>query len=549
MVNTFGTRHPMPTPAAKPAHQERVNAEMFKAIELLGRKLERAENERDRLQRRLALIETAATVDEKTGKLYLPVTVDPKQYLPVTPAQTPRWLMASTFFSGAVAVLALGIVLLRPAAPVLTPEQIAVLNTLSATKLTELQVSPWKRITPGDEDSIDAATFLNRNTTATPEPEPEIAPEIAQEIETEPAQVIAEIPIVPITEPQFETIAEKPVAEVPSPAAQEIAKNVEPAITAPEVTEDTPPAASPLTAKTEKKETDLDIGRDKTLPEKLAEVEDRAIDGVPEAQHDLATLYAAGKVIGQDYKRAAYWFSKAADGGVANAHYNLGVMFQQGLGIKKDLPKAIGWYEKASELGHPEAMYNLGIAYIEGIGVPRNIDRGVSFFKRAANAGVAQAAFNLGILYESSFIGPVDLKRASEWYQVAANQGHAEANEALARIEAEQLATEVPIAANEDNLTLADMIEPAAGGEETSGQGDASPEDAQTRADAPVFKNDLIAKIQRALIRLGHLPGQPTGMMDPKTEDAIRAWQKSSGEKVDGIASIELLGKLTAQKK
>ena len=36
--------------------QERVNAEIFTAMEILGRKLERSEAERDRLARRLALI-------------------------------------------------------------------------------------------------------------------------------------------------------------------------------------------------------------------------------------------------------------------------------------------------------------------------------------------------------------------------------------------------------------------------------------------------------------------------------------------------------------
>lgn len=47
---------------------------------------------------------------------------------------------------------------------------------------------------------------------------------------------------------------------------------------------------------------------------------------VLEAQHDLAALYTSG-IDGNnpDYKKAAYWFRKAADQNVANACYNLGV--------------------------------------------------------------------------------------------------------------------------------------------------------------------------------------------------------------------------------
>jgi TPR repeat protein len=192
---------------------------------------------------------------------------------------------------------------------------------------------------------------------------------------------------------------------------------------------------------------------DSALPENLKQLENRAYQGIPEAQHDLAALYASGKLAARDYPRAIYWFGQAADGGVANAHYNLGVIYQQGLGVKPDMKKAVAWYEKAAELGHPEAMYNLGIAYIQGVGVKTNIERGVSYFKRAANAGVMQAAYNLGVLYESNFIGAIDTGKALEWYKLAAAKGHAEAHAAVSRLES----------ATDQASTLENTVEPAAG--------------------------------------------------------------------------------------
>ena len=262
---------------------------------------------------------------------------------------------------------------------------------------------------------------------------------------------------------------------------------------------------------------------DPALPESLAQLEKRAYQGVPEAQHDLATLYASGKVLPQNYKRAIHWFTKSADGGVANAHYNLGVIYHQGLGVAADMQKAMSWYEKAAELGHPEAMYNLGIAYIEGVGTKTNVEKGVAYFKRAAKAGVAQAAYNLGVLYESNFIGPVDAEKAASWYQVAAKEGHSDAAAAVARLTGQR----------------AESIEPAAG--EEYGEGDASPITEKRPAEP---KTSLLVKTQQELIRQGLLPGPADGLMTPQTEDAIASYQKKLGMPEDGLPSEILLKKM-----
>lgn len=615
MVNTFGAGKNAFSQTPVP-HQERVNTEMFKAIEMLGRRLERSEGERERLQRRLALIESAATVDEKTGKLYLPVVVDPQTAPQLTANTAPRWTAAASLMSSAIALLALGVVLFREPDTGLTAKQLAALNALAypQSQVAKFEDRTWKTIrrdAPKKEEQAEetyaeekfASAFSNVK-----EEEDRLATE-DRPWNRKPNAVKAAAPVEnnggAVAENDGEALpdddmlaleesnAEEPAATDMASAAKELAA-IEPVAGEEEATdvsnvyipgEDKPsekaskkevkkpepkiaeaqkqePKEEPKPAVAAKKPAPAEkpvetaahksvenaigastIARDPALPEKLAQLEKRAFEGVPEAQHDLATLYASGKLVSQDYKRSAYWFSQAADGGVANAHYNLGVMFQQGLGVKQDMKKAIGWYEKAAELGHPEAMYNLGIAYIEGVGTDRNIDRGVSFFKRAANAGVSQAAYNLGVLYESNFIGSIDTSKALEWYQVAANENHADAIAAIERIKG-QMGT-----VSDQALTLADMVEPAAGGDEEEGvgQGDASlPGDEMPAIVSKSSSHDilLLQRIQAILARQGFLPGKPTGTLDAQTEDAIRAWQKQQGLKADGIPSATLLEKM-----
>lgn len=544
------TQFPTPKYSAPVApHQDRVNTEMFKAIEILGRKLERAEGERDRLQRRLALIESAASVDEKTGKLYLPVVVDPSSISPphIIERSAPKWMAATSLLSTTLALIAISMVAFREPQTHLSTQQLAALDALMQPQMAKFENKTWKTITPVEdiaeapvadattdtEDDLAARDFLNRKPDGTPADDAEELPAEAElaamEQTAKPLDFIG--PVRPAVTETAAVVTDTATAVVEAP--------VEVTAPAPVVTAEVakPEAVKPAPVKTVTTTTTARrIDADATLPAKFVGLEKRAFDGAPEAQHDLATLYASGQMVTQDYKRAAYWFARAADGGIANAHYNIGVMFQQGLGLKRNMASAIDWYKKAAELGHPEAMYNLGIAYIEGVGTERNIDRGVSYFKRAANAGVAQAAFNLGVLYESSFIGGKDLPKALDWYEVAVKEGHQDAAKAVTRLTAQ-------IASNKKDATAsASTIEPAAGNDEaTSGQGDASQpgDDIPAAASTP---DALLKDIQSALIAKGFLPeAADTGLSSVQTQDAIRAFQKKAGIAVDGIATPSLL--------
>lgn len=453
-------------------HQERVYGEMFRAIEQLGRKLEKSEGERERLARRLSLIESAATVDEKTGRLYLPAITASAQQPSLSPA-APRWAVGLSLGSAFIALFALGFTFFQLSEPALSPQQMAALDAMVNARVAALDETGWQEVqkTEALAEVDNAYRMPDTDASGTPDSADLMAAaEIFSQIE--PATGSAEITAAENRMP--DTLASdgmdliESVGDIPekTESAELPAEDVTPTLQAEAEAEKTPRARESAEAvKTAqqrkvaaKAPTKSLIEADASLPEDIKPLERRAFEGLAEAQHDLATIYASGKMMARDYKRAVYWFSRAADGGVANAHYNLGVMFQQGLGVQKDIRKAVGWYQSAANLGHPEAMYNLGIAYVEGVGVARNIERGASYFRRAANGGVAQAAYNLGVLYETNFLGAVDFGKAEEWYRVAANEGHQDAKAAIQRVQKQRAVAEA------EGKKLSDTIAPAAGG-------------------------------------------------------------------------------------
>lgn len=313
---------------------------------------------------------------------------------------------------------------------------------------------------------------------------------------------------------------------------------------------------------------------DSRLPDVVREIERDALNGVPEAQHDLAAVYTAGHGgVKQSYDRALYWFRQAADQGVANAQYNLGVLYHQGLGTEADVQEAVYWYSRAADGGHPEAQYNLGIAYIEGIGVPYDPVRASEYFEKAADQGIMEAAYNLGLINENGLLGQAKPDVALMWYKVAADQGSAEAKEAL-----NQLAKTLNIKV-EDINRLADSVKTQKQTQNTAvkpkesapvvaaKEAPVSPEQVVSRKetesvvfeggndqsatvapDASYFPvgNDgsqqiIVAQVQEYLMRAGLYPGPADGVSGPLTSDAIRSYQTVNNLPADGYASPELL--------
>jgi TPR repeat protein len=75
----------------------------------------------------------------------------------------------------------------------------------------------------------------------------------------------------------------------------------------------------------------------------LNEVRKRAELGDPYEQVALATRYAIGEDVSQDYSLALHWYVKAAEQGHVGAQDTLGAYYWLGKGVRKDVTKAYFW--------------------------------------------------------------------------------------------------------------------------------------------------------------------------------------------------------------
>jgi TPR repeat protein len=70
----------------------------------------------------------------------------------------------------------------------------------------------------------------------------------------------------------------------------------------------------------------------------------------------LATAYANGQGVAQNYEEAAKWSRLAADQGLAIAQYYLGVAYGNGQGVSQDFVQSYMWFEVSAAHGYSDAI-------------------------------------------------------------------------------------------------------------------------------------------------------------------------------------------------
>ncbi|MGP1396354.1 MAG: peptidoglycan-binding protein [Inquilinaceae bacterium] len=267
--------------------------------------------------------------------------------------------------------------------------------------------------------------------------------------------------------------------------------------------------------------------------EELRSAAEMALAGNPEAQHDLATVYALGRLVPQDFARAAYWYERSAQSGVLNARYNLGVLTKHGMGVPENAELAFAQYKIAAEGGHTDAQIVVGLAYVNGDGVEADPLQAAPWFQAASAKGDARGAYHLGELFENGLDGAPDLAAAAGWYRIAADAGMVEAQEALTRVTAggastpsptgDTAAPAVPVPA-----TTPDPVPPAA-------------------EPAPPLDAAAIQEIQELLAAAGYSPGTPDGVVGTNTRTAIQNFETDNKLPPTGQPSTRLLELLRQQ--
>lgn len=161
----------------------------------------------------------------------------------------------------------------------------------------------------------------------------------------------------------------------------------------------------------------------------------RALQGDPDAEQKLGSLYFYGIGATRDYAQALQWYRKAAGQGNAKAQYNLGYMYNTGTGVQQDLAEASRWYELAANgsdgRAGSEAECALAGMYYDGRGVPQDRAKAATLYRRSADQGLARAQYDLGYMLFYGQGVPRDRVEGNKWFRKAAEKGDERAKRLL----------------------------------------------------------------------------------------------------------------------
>ena len=124
----------------------------------------------------------------------------------------------------------------------------------------------------------------------------------------------------------------------------------------------------------------------------FAEILKRAEKSDPDAEHEVAAMYAHGYGVTKNEAEARKWLERAAQHGNVSAEYEFGIALRDGRGAVQDYARAIGWIRSAAESGHGPAEFALGVMYRAGTGVPVDNVKAYTWLNLAAARGVYDAA-------------------------------------------------------------------------------------------------------------------------------------------------------------
>ncbi len=152
---------------------------------------------------------------------------------------------------------------------------------------------------------------------------------------------------------------------------------------------------------------------------------EKAVEGGhAEAAFNLASLYAKGDGVEQNYETAISYLQKASDAGYYPAMTNLGLLYAKGQGVKQNYLRARSLWLKAAAGEHADAMHNLAVIYATGKGVEKDMGEAIKWYRKGANGGYVDSIFDLGLLYANGDGVPRDYPEAKRLWETAASKGH-----------------------------------------------------------------------------------------------------------------------------
>ncbi|GAB4520156.1 MAG: hypothetical protein Tsb0010_04470 [Parvularculaceae bacterium] len=257
-----------------------------------------------------------------------------------------------------------------------------------------------------------------------------------------------------------------------------------------------------------------------------------------------ATLAIDGGAAGAALDEAVSALADAAHRNYPPAQLALGQLYHAGDGVERNPKAAELWYERAAHGGNRRAMHLLAVLHARGDLGARDFRQAARWFENAARLDFVDSQYNLGVLYEQGNGVAQDWAQAYAWYMIAARNGDRDAaaradgiarrmtdsQTAAARALLEDWAPE-PLDAIANGA--APPVAPRPGAGEL-----AAPDTAPS---------DEIALVQALLARLGFDPGSRDGYMGPRTERAVREYERNAGLPETGRVTPTLVESLQSR--
>ena len=278
-------------------------------------------------------------------------------------------------------------------------------------------------------------------------------------------------------------------------------------------------------------------------PETVGPIELRqaAANGNARAQFEVGAIFTEGRALEKNLEEAARWYERSAAQGFVPAQYRLGNLYEMGSGVEKNLEQARLWYQRSAEAGHRMAMHNLAALYAGGEMGEQQFELAAEWFGKAAERGMTDSQFNLGMLYARGLGVEQDFEQSYKWFALAAMSGDQDAAKARDDI-AKSLSAEAVSRIGDEvaawrmqPVDLAANFAPIGTWSETFDPGEA------------IANRDVIAKVQQALTKLGFDVGTADGVAGPKTQEAIKAFERATGMSEVGAINPRLLAVLGSQ--
>jgi len=147
----------------------------------------------------------------------------------------------------------------------------------------------------------------------------------------------------------------------------------------------------------------------------------------PEAEEQMAELYANGVMLEKNLEKAVLWYRKSADHGRCTAMTSLGYALLNGNGVEQDIQEGLMWIQRGALEGDDKASIFMGNIFEKGEIVQCDPEKAFTWYSRAAHRNSPHGMYMLGLAYENGLFVESDLNEAFTWYENAAKFNHPDA--------------------------------------------------------------------------------------------------------------------------